>query len=342
MLARTWPAATFPLGRLCSDGERVGGERPALHEDPGGWHPEGALRFRRSDLAILTIEPSQEIPVEDQVFFAVQGDDNEFYLAPPIVTSAAIQMPITHFSGYGVSKGFEADLEPVRQRLGGSVEARLQAIMARHLSEARQCQLLGVAEDEAIDPAFFEWYLKTWFNEVLKPRLDAAKESCAAGQLALQTFLGMERSLQLLGYEEGVVGVMRAAGLAAEANSMQMATDLGKEVAEVCLKEEYELCRDEHILHRIVPITLSLERQSQLLGGGMAGLYEKGMEYAGRCLRFRLEFESNLEGDYMGQFSYETERSATIDLTFNPNGVMAGNAITGKGTLTSDSFDIHL
>ena len=104
------------------------------------FQPEGLQLY---DFAVLTITPAQEIPLNQQIFFGYQGEGENLVLAPPAVDSAAIQIRLDHFSGYGVSKGFLADIEPVRARIGGEAEARLSSAIAEQLAKARQGQLLG-------------------------------------------------------------------------------------------------------------------------------------------------------------------------------------------------------
>jgi len=240
--------------------------------------PEGLQLYAT---AILTITPSQSIPIDQQIIFGYQGMGENLVLATPVAGSSEIKIQLAHFSGYGVTTGFLADLASVRARLGGDAEARMQSAMAERLGKARQVELLGAEEDSSPDfPAFSKEYIE----KVIKPRIAAAGESCAAGRLAVQTVLGWERQRQLLGVSDD--------------SSPSEFDDKGllETVAAVCMKEEYELCRDQHIIHRILPASLGLERQSLLLGvtedGGTTPTLEMAKDYVRRCLTFRLEFHS--------------------------------------------------
>jgi hypothetical protein len=288
--------------------------------------PEG-LRF--SDVAILSIETPAAIPLDQQVFFGYGGEGAEFQFVPAIMDSPDLKIPITHFSGYGVSKGFAADLEPVRQRLGGDAEARLLGILAAELGRERQRQMLPGSGGEPLDmQKLSEWAAKTYYREVLKPRLDAAGESCAAGRLAMQSLLGIERQLQLL-FGNNQQDVLRA--LLGE-SALSAALDMMPRVGSVCLQEEYQLCRDEHIIHRILPVLLGIERQRQLLGEAvpkMDQVMAEGADLARKCLRFELVFESqasmNIEG---GETTSEVASTIPITLTLGPTlfPVLSGEA----------------
>mgnify|MGYP001040952327 FL=1 len=263
--------------------------------------PEGQQFF---DFVTLTIAPAQELPLDQQLFFGYQGSGENFALAAPVVDSTEIKLQLLHFSGYGVTKGLLADIEPVRARIGGTAEARLQSAIAEELTRARQQQLLGAEDTPIVD---FENYFQQYTEQVIKPRVAAAGESCAAGRLAIQTVLGYERQRQLLGIAESSVNPFDAS--------------LMDTVANVCLQEEFELCRDEHIIHRIIPVWLGLERQHQLLGitgeGSTTPALEKAKEYVRRCLTFELQFQSQATFDDGGDGGYNSAVESKVKIQFD-------------------------
>ena len=108
-----------------------------------------------------------------------------------------------------------------------------------------------MGQNPSIDPGFWDYIEKTWKQYVLNPRLAAAGQNCAAGRLAIQTVLSMERLFQLGGvpFSSGVDWV-----------------DLLPKVAKVCVQEEYELCRDQHIIHRIIPVILGISQAKRAPG----------------------------------------------------------------------------
>lgn len=288
--------------------------------------PEG-LSF--NNFVTLTINPAQAIPLDQQIFFGYQGDGADIVLAPPVVNSNEIKIQMLHFSGYGVTKGLLADTEPVRQRLGGVAEARLQSLVAEQLMWERQRQLLGQGESED-SPIDFESLFKQYEEQVVKPRLAAAGESCAAGRLALQTLLGLERQRQLLGIgdESGAFG--------------QQMADLMKVVAKVCVQEEYELCAEQHIIHRMIPVWLGMERQYQLLGlageGSQSEELKLAKELTQKCLTLELRFESNGNFDDGGGGGYESVVKSKVKLQFNPDEFK----IKGQSALINDYFEFRV
>jgi hypothetical protein len=277
--------------------------------------PDGLQLF---DFATLTITPSAELPIEEQLPFGYDGDGKGLFIATPVVDEPAIQLLIQHFSGYGVNRGLLADIEPERERLGGSEERRLQSQVAEALVRERQRQ--GGEGDTDIaglfGPAFAE-YERT----VVEPRVRAAGESCAKGRLALETVLGLERQKQLIGMSDGSA----------------FPVDLMSTAAHVCMQEEYELCVDEHIVHRMIPVTLGFERQRQLLGieDPAAKAFEEDL--AVRCLTFELVLESEAELKEQG-FRATSNMESRTTLRYEP----AELAIRGSSALTNTDFEVKV
>jgi len=283
------------------------------------FEPEGLQLYAN---ATLTITPSQEFPVDQQIFFGYQGLGENLVLLPPVMDSSEIKIVIVHFSGAGVSKGFLADIEPVRARIGGDAEARIQSAMAEKLQQARQEQLLGKVDD-ASQELDLSGFFKEYEDQVVKPRVAAAGESCAAGRLALQTVLGFERQKQLLGI--------------ADDNAGSIDMGLMDTVAETCMKEEYEMCRDDHIIHRIIPAWLGLERQYQLLGSEGGPAQEKAKEYVRKCLTFELRFESQATFDAGEGDGYDSSVNSKIKIQFNPGDL----SFKGEAPLVNTAFEFR-
>lgn len=279
--------------------------------------PEG-LFF--NNYVTLTITPPQEIPLDEQIFFGYEGQGQDLIFAPPVVGSKDIKIDILHFSGYGVTKGLLADPESVRERLGGSAERRIQSWAAELLGRERQRQLLGAGDGEAVNlSGELQALINQYQKEVVDVRVAAAGESCAAGRLALQTVLGLERQKQLLGMADG--GLDQFSGL--------MDT-----VAQVCIKEEYEMCAQDHIIHRMIPVWLGFERQAQLLGMVNSTASQYAREMTQKCLTFELVFESQTNFDAGDGAGFDSSVKAKVPLHFNPQGLI----IEGSSALINDSF----
>ena len=316
-------ATTIAMTPLASiDGLPFGwGQGPAVRLEPEG--------LSLANFATLTIKPASDLPIDQQILFGYHADGTAMSLALPVVDSREIRILVDHFSGYGVSKGVAADIAPVRERLGGALEDRMRSAMAEELQRERQRQLLGGEEDwtlvEEIGGAFREY-----IDKILKPRIAAAAESCAAGRLALQSALTLQRQAQLLG--AGDIDDEVAA----------LTKGLFGIVAEVCMKEEYELCAEQHIVHRVLPVELGIERQMQLLGAGGSGAPDPAWlkavrRYVERCLKFDLVFESTV-AEGTPKAGFETRVKATVPMRFS----MSTLKYEGSAPLVNEEFTYRL
>jgi hypothetical protein len=279
--------------------------------------PDG-LTF--DNFVTLTVQLATPLPADQQVPFGYSGDTSELVLAVVDPASETIDMKLMHFSGYGVSKGYLADVEPVRQRLGGSDEARLSSGFALDTIKARQEQLAGTPEGDAFQ-ADAQKFIDEWFNKVVKPRVDSAAESCANGQLAVDSMLEWQRMKQLLGDQSplaDVSGVAETAGL-------------------VCAQEEYELCRDQHIVHRMVPVWILIDRRMQLLGSPTSKAAAKAKELAVKCMTFELRLESTAIFDDPGG-GYTSTVTSKVKLVFDPGSM----SLKGTSALINTAFDFHI
>lgn len=265
--------------------------------------------------ATLTITPpsGQQLAVSSQLFVDWEGRGERLGLALPDRASSALRAHVLHFSGVGVvrSKGLDADIEPVRQRIGGTAERRIQSAVAEAIHRARRDQTLAFLENGL---------LEQYMQEVVRPRVAAAGSSCAAGRLAIITVLGLDRQLQLLGGDQSVSTL-----------------DFGQlvpVVAEVCMKEEFEICRDEHVLTRVLPALLGIERQGQLLGvTDTSAPYEK---FVKACLRFELDLRSS--ASVRGSSFDLEETMKTMRLRIEMTGRALELTITGEGAWISEAY----
>jgi hypothetical protein len=126
---------------------------------------------------------------------------------------------------------------------------------------------------------------------------------------------------------------------------MQQVWDLLPTVARKCLQEEYELCRDEHVIHRMIPVLLGLERQNQLAGLSgtqMDAVMAEGLDLARKCLHFELRFESSAEGTItgptgVGTFTSDMEATVPIEL----EGSLSARDAKFKGSAPLDNTDFE-
>ncbi len=278
--------------------------------------PEG-LTFQ--NFAILTITPAQEIPIAEQITFAYQGDGKDLILAAPVVDSSEIKILLLHFSGTGVTKGLLADIEPVRKRLGGDAERRLDSALSAELIRIRQ-----EGESGADLYALFEDAFLQYEEQVVKPRVDAAGESCANGQLAVQSVYQLERWRQL-------------SGLSGDGNPLAKYPGLIDKAWKVCIVEEFELCVEDHIIHRMLPMWMGFERQHALMPGEGESALREARDLTIKCMTFNLKFESTGTLNEAGS-GYESTVTSDITLRFEPDKGELG-IIEGEAPTVNEAFE---
>lgn len=299
------------------------GETLAVQLEPEGLFFYNFVTLTITPAMLAGVTPAQKIPIDQQIMFGYQGSGQDVILAPPVVDSSEIKIQLLHFSGAGVTKGYLADIEPVRNRIGGDAERRLHSMIAERLGRERQAQLLGSGDESSSAFSILKENIKQYQEEVLKPRLAAAGESCAAGQLALQTLLGFERQIQLLG---------------GESSGMDEIVKLMDTVGIVCVKEEYELCKNDHIIHRMIPVWLGTSRQFQLLGiSEDTAAFKLAKELTQKCLSFELVFESEATFDAGDGDGYTSSVTSTVKIQFNADTLQT----SGQAPLVNKAFEFR-
>lgn len=291
--------------------------------------PDG-LTFNKP-LTLIITPPGAAPSVKQQVPFGWAGTNNQVVLANPDPKDARLSLKLLHFSSYAYATatlGTSASLAGVRHRIGGSAEDRINSAVAEYLGYERQKALLGVAESELINGPELEKWFAEYDKEVVQVRVAAAGTSCAAGRLALQTVLGVQRQKQLLGYTEGT----------------EIPVALIDTVEAVCVEEEWILCRDHHIIQRLIPLVLGMERQHQLLGGTSSAGVTKALGYIYKCFQFELDVTSgstsvcdqwNYSEPVQGQVKLKLSGGVPADL-----GALIEANVEGVGTLFSQSYAI--
>ncbi len=282
--------------------------------------PDGLFLY---NFVTLTITPAQAISIKEQILFGYAGPEHNLALALPVLASRDIKIQLLHFSGYGVTKGLLADIEPWRRRLGGSDETRIRNEISALVQAERQRQLLG--GEPTADLTGFQSLMQEFENRVVKPRLAAAGESCAAGRLAIETLVGIERQRQLIGLSQG--------NSSQDSETAQLVEMVGK----VCLKEEYELCRDNHIIHRIIGVWLGIARQFDLTGNVSSTLSQEAEKLVRQCLRFELELDSTATMTGRG---IQGESRMTAKVPIQIDALTTEAKLTGKSALDNESFNV--
>ena len=270
------------------------------------------------DFATLTITPAVALPIDQQIPFGYEAAGSGMFVALPVVHDPRIQLRILHFSGYGVTKGLLADLGPVRQRLGGDAEARLNSQIAELFARERVLEQSGAAV--AID---FHEQLRSLLDEfqrqVVDVRVAAAGNCCANARLALESLLNIiKQRLMLFPDTDPSVPV-----------------SLLTTLAHVCTQEEYELCRDDHIVWRMLPVIFGFERQRQFLDVPDEAEWAFEKNLAAKCLTFEVRFDSRASVQ-QGPVRVVSTVTSKVIIALDPESLR----VTGHSALVNTAFKI--
>jgi hypothetical protein len=256
------------------------------------------------DFAVLTITPAEELAVDQQIFFDYLAMGNDVILALPVVDSREMKIKVLHFSGYGATTGTEAG------NLGGDAGRRLSSAIGERLSLERERQLQGASQgDDPEQIREYEQAFREYEEQVVRPRVAAAGESCEAGKLAIETVLGLDRQLQLLGGRTG--------------NEPNQYPGLYDTVARVCVLEAFENCVEGHFWVDMWVLYDGIVAQSSLYS---AGTLAEARDLTIKCVTFKLVFESTATADYAGLAMFESSVEAEVILRYAPGtGFIGGN-----------------
>ncbi len=284
--------------------------------------PEGLFL---QNYAILTITPAVEIPIENQIVFGYLKTGSDLILAAPVVDSSEIKINVLHFSGNGVTNALIQVITSVRELFGGNVERRLENALAEQIGIERQRQLLGQSQGD--DPemlAYFAEVLRQYEEQVIKPRVAAAGDSCDAGKLALETVIAHERLLQLIGASQG--------------STLDKYPGLFDKAARACIHERFEECVEHHRIWWILPLYEGLVQQNSQLHVYSQGTMDEARDLTIKCLTFRLEFESTgkLVTDEGG--GYESSVTSEVILRYDPE---KGFILGAVAELVNTDFEFH-
>ena len=272
------------------------------------------------DFASPDDHTTSTLPIDQQVPFGYEGEGEGMFLAIPVVSDPRIQLRILHFSGYGVTRGLLSEIAPVRQRLGGEAEisprkpARGSPPTPRRTSVARRPRR-----------PLRSYWMRSSGTSSPKSSNSASQRcgnTCANGRLALESVLRLHRWQEML---QGATTTFPA--------------DVLTTAFHVCTQEEYELCKEAHVVHRIIPVVLGFEHQRQGLRGSRTRPSKTSRQaLATRCLKFELDLTSKANV-VQGPVKVRSDVESTVKLTLDPGSILTGTPhITGSSALKNTKF----
>lgn len=298
----------------------------------------GAVQFEPDGLflyedAILTIDPAQDVPLENQILFGYLGSGQDLHLAIPGPEFDEIQVRVPHFSGFGLGSGIGTDRAALLLKRAADHEVRIQQQVADFLARQKEVRAAG---GEGADLSALLPFFESYYGLVVRPRMLAAFSSCANSTGAIQTLLGDERLRQLLGFGRG-------------SQAMQELVDLMKTGHARCREEVVKECKAKVDPTILIQFEIGYQRQLQLLGAGeatpLASIVEEAVKTCGQSYSI-----SGGADEFFGTgtiCSIEQPWTVTgsgVTVTFTPSsanggaysysGSMSGFSVSGTGEYT--------
>jgi hypothetical protein len=300
------------------DGMTFGSNPLAVNFEPSGL----VLRLP----AILTIKSSKPIPVENQIFFDFENTGDNLNLAVPVVDSREIKMKVFHFSGYGVTLGYMSDFDALREQMGKNTGEKIHNALAEKLSKQRTRDLIGHIDGSEDVYQDIEAGLNEYYEKVLKQRLALLEKSsytCQEGRFAQESAITFTRNAQLAGFSN----------IHRELDSLVYIKDLDRK----CMKEEYLACRDNHIIHRLIPLHQMWIRNRIFAGQEDPQLDAEEEDYIHKCMQFEVEFNDITQSTMNNpQFFYTL--FARYKIAYTDNATVGQEEISGHGELAVTNF----
>ncbi|MEX2144214.1 MAG: hypothetical protein WD740_06435, partial [Anaerolineales bacterium] len=224
---------------------------------PVGFAPGPGVQLEPTGLSLfnfatLTIIPAYEIPIDQQVLFGSEANGQNLSLALPEIDSSEIKILLLHFSEYLVGTGSLDNIDLALTIQGSAVVEGLHNRIAELTQRERQRQ--AVEGRKPLAPDYWTEMAKLfqeYYDNFVKGYLDQAGESCSKGSQAISIYAHYTKLMRKVGLPDHIVEIDLLA--------------LVEKVEGLCLKEEYQLCVQEHIVHRIIPVLLGIERKMQLV-----------------------------------------------------------------------------
>jgi hypothetical protein len=237
--------------------------------------PEGLMLL---EAATLTITPPAPIPPAELAPFSYEGSGENFILYPRILNVPGVQLPITHFSGYGAGSAGPGEVA----NQGGITPSGPFAPYAQRAAELEQQadtgQITSTQRDSELQQLFIDAY-----NQVVVPALQAV-QSCDEGAAEAAVRLTMDWS--------------RTAGFfLSDATYASLQLDALQEIKRIvlaCIDEAFQKCVSQNDTGQ-VRLIMSLIQKLLFLGLVDDNEYANAFGKVERCLRFEVDFDSSIQ-----------------------------------------------
>lgn len=282
--------------------------------------PHG-LTLRVPATLTITLPAGTPAPVAQQTGFLFHEGGEDFHLYP-LENGAAIKLKLTHFSTPGVGLASDAQRTAIEAKPPTRTEEQYRNAISSELAAERARQLNG----QPSDPQVLERVgavLKEYFDDIVLPRLNAAKTDHTLADEAIREAFSWMRSAELLGLSDDA---RTSQAYATFGPILLHAADVH---AAKCLASDLRSAAKLRQYARVAAL-LGLDAESQSID-----------EQARKCLRFEVTFTSSMTHDYTGPISGGTYTHEDSHLNFSvaADPVVLGAINHGSGVVRWTDFE---
>jgi hypothetical protein len=260
----------------------------------------GGVALEPEDLAllapaILTIRPARVRPQERLMAFSYAGGGEDFVLALRHGSPAQIQIPLFHFSGYGVGEGSAAEADSISEPSNALTAYFQLGARYAHQFLSREITLEQYR-------AYIHALLTDLKLRILRPLVDRATTTCALADTheAALVALSVIRFIDTFSSDPS--------DLTPELQQLRAGyMDMVKEMLHKCFEYAYQRCKSEHAPEESITM-LAIARQLEFLGVEVPEASVTPGSKLEKCLRFELDFDSKLHHD-------DGDEGAVIDVS---------------------------
>jgi hypothetical protein len=180
------------------EGSPLGNTTPtAVQLEPSG--------LTLKQVATLTITPSKEIPVKDQIVFGYEGNGKDYHLALIDPKSKEIKVKLFGFSGAGIGSGSDSAWAAHQIIEASQASTRLIQKLGEATREARR-RIFMEGDESGTSEELFKPFIDAFIEQVVLKEIAAAELDCKHSEKALHDLIFIERMQQLLGFVDSGVG----------------------------------------------------------------------------------------------------------------------------------------
>ncbi|PYE52720.1 hypothetical protein [Deinococcus yavapaiensis] len=317
---------TFPPNALAEDTQITMTPLASIGGLPFGGPLAGAVKLEPDGLqlyqyATLTISPAAPLAAGEISPFSFRGPGVDLDV-PALGADTTLQrytLKLSHFSGYGVASGTDAERAALAAR---AAQYGTEAV-ASEIRDLLNRERLAALADQPGDPQFREKLdalMNRMYDENVAPYLADASSNCTIGRSLVPSFLNFVRQAELIG---GGHDAQEQAAMDAVRGSVQ-----------ACLREQTQPC--------VTPtLTALLELTRTVRQAALLGVSDEGAMGASTCgWKGKLERDVHTTWNKHENNWTETlqrDQSLEIELTL-PTASEMIDILAGRGTHANQTF----